>query len=211
MYREKILNPVLALQRACDGLVMGASIDCADPLAPGIRKRLIGFNLEDIANVEYDPIQTNLITSITLLEGKQGWVFDGIKQSIIPNLELVNTPTASTWRHSVTLSVFDVSSAQKLNIQGMATKASVWIVENANDSSNADSVFEVYGLQRGLEAQTITRSPVDTESGAAFVVEMATPDDGGNEPVPVESWFDTDYITTLAAVELLLTPQPPPA
>ena len=91
----------------------------------------------------------------------------------------------------------------------MATKASVWIVENANDSSNADSVFEVYGLNRGLEAQSITRSPVDTESGAAFVVEMATPDDGGNEPVPVESYFITDYVTTLAAVELLLTPQPP--
>ena len=90
----------------------------------------------------------------------------------------------------------------------MATKASVWIVENANDSSNSDSIFEVYGLQRGLEAQTITRSPVDTESGAAFVVEMATPDEGGNEPVPVESWFITDYATTLLAVESLLTPAP---
>ena len=209
MYREKLFNPLTALQRACDGLVMGADIDCADPLAPGIRKRLIGFNLEDIADVQYSVSQPNVIESITLLEGKQGWVFEGIKQSIIPNLELVNTPTASTWRHSVTLSIFDVSSGQKLNIQGMATKASVWIVENANDSSNVDSVFEVYGLQRGLEAQSITRSPVDTESGAAFVVEMATPDDGGNEPVPVESYFITDYVTTLAAVELLLTPQPP--
>ena len=208
MYRNRLFNPVAALQRACDGLVMGAAIDCADILAPGIRKRLIGFNLEDIENVDYDIVNTNVVEAITLKSGAQAWVFEGIKQSIIPNLELVNTPTASTWRHSVTLSIFDVSSEQKLNIQGMATKASVWIVENANDSSNADSIFEIYGLQRGLEAQTITRSPVDTESGAAFVVEMATPDEGGNEPVPVESWFITDYATTLLAVESLLTPAP---
>ena len=206
MYRQKLFNPLLALQRACDGLVMGAAIDCADPLTPGIRKRLIGFNLEDIENVEYDLVNTNVVTDITLKTGTQGWVFEGIKQSIIPSMELVNTPTASTWRHSIIQSIFDVSSEQKLNIQGMATKATVWIVENANDSSNADSIFEVYGLQRGLEALTITRSPVDTESGAAFVLELATPDEGGNEPVPVESWFETDYATTLALVDALLIP-----
>lgn len=205
---DRKFNPLTALQRACNGLVMGADIDCADPLAPGIRKRVIGFNLEDVLSVNYSVTNPNVIELIVLKPSTQAWIFEGIKQSLVPNQELVNTPTASTWRHSVTLSIFDVSSEQKLNIQGMATKASAWIVENANDSSNADSIFEVYGLQRGLEAATITRSPVDTESGAAYVVEMATPDEGGNEPVPVESWFDTDYATTLAAVETLLTPIP---
>lgn len=208
MLPNRFLNPMQALQRACPGLVMGAEIDCADPLSPGIRKRLIGFNLEDIETVLYNVTQTNVIEAITLKSGTQGWVFEGIKQSIIPSFELVNTSTASTWRHSVIQSIFDVSSAQKLNIQGMATKATVWVVENANDSSNSDSIFEVYGLQRGLEANTITRSPVDTESGAAYVIELATPDEGGNEPVPVESWFITDFATTLAAVESLLTPAP---
>ena len=208
MIANRKFLPSLALERACEGLVMGASIDCADPLSPGIRKRLIGFNLEDIENVDYDVVNTNVVELITLKTGKQAWVFEGIKQSIVPSQELVNTPTASTWRHSIIQSIFDVSSEQKLNIQGMATKATVWIVENANDSSNADSIFEVYGLQRGLEAQTITRSPVDTESGAAYVLELATPDEGGNEPVPVESFFDTDFATTLAAVETLLTPAP---
>ena len=208
MIANRKFLPSLALERACEGLVMGAEIDCADPLSPGIRKRLIGFNLEDIENVDYDVVNTNVVELITLKTGKQAWVFEGIKQSIVPSQELVNTPTASTWRHSIIQSIFDVSSEQKLNIQGMATKATVWIVENANDSSNSDSIFEVYGLQRGLEAQTITRSPVDTESGAAYVLELATPDEGGNEPVPVESFFDTDFATTLAAVETLLTPAP---
>ena len=208
MLGTRKFNPLQAIERACDGLVMGAEIDCADPLSPGIRKRLIGFNLEDIETVLYNVTNTNVVEAITLKSGTQGWVFEGIKQSIIPTQELVNTSTASTWRHSVTQSIFDVSSAQKLNIQGMATKATVWVVENANDSTNADSIFEVYGLQRGLEANTITRSPVDTESGAAYVIELATPEEGGNEPVPVESWFITDFATTLAAVESLLTPAP---
>ena len=193
---------------ACDGLVMGASINCADPLAPGIRKRLIGFNLDDIELVSYSITQANLIESIALKQGAQGWVFEGIKQSIIPTQELTPGPTVANWKHSVTMSIFDVSSEQKLNIQGMANKSTVWVVENANDSSNSDSIFEVYGLGRGLEAETITRSPVDSESGAAYIVTLATPDQGGAETVPVESWFITDYATTLAAVETLLTPAP---
>lgn len=193
-------------QLACDGLVMGASINCADPLAPGIRKRLIGFNLADVELVTYNVTNTNVIESITLKTGAQAWTFDGIKQSIIPTQELTPGPTVANWKHSITLSIFDVSAAQKLNIQGMANMSTVWVVENANDSSNSDSIFEVYGLGRGLEAESITRSPVDSESGAAYVITLATPDQGGAEVVPVESWFVTDYATTLAAVETLLTP-----
>ena len=204
-------NNILAQrQLSCSGLVMGASINCDDPLAPGIRKRLIGFNLEDIEAITYNTINPNVVEAITLKEGKQGWVFEGVKQSITPDVSLVPQTTYAGWRHAVLLSIFDVSSEQKLNIQGMANKATVWVVENANDSSNSDSIFEVYGLDRGLEAETITRSPVDTESGAAYVVQLATPDTGGAEVQPAVSWFITDYATTLAAVETLLTPAPAP-
>jgi hypothetical protein len=193
---------------SCQGLTMGAAINCADPLTPGIRKRLIGFNYDDIADVQYNVTKTNVIESITLASGTQGWVFEGIKQSIVPTQELVPQTASNGWKHGVLQSLFDVSSEQKLNIQGMANKGTVWVVENANDSSNSDSIFEVYGLGRGLEAETITRSPVDSESGAAYVIQLSTPAEGGNEVVPVESWFDTDYATTLAAVESLLTPAP---
>jgi hypothetical protein len=185
---------------------MGSSINCDDPLAPGIRKRVIGFNLEDINTITYNSTNTNVVEAITLKTGKQGWVFDGVKQSITPDVALTPQTTYAGWSHGLLLSIFDVSSAQKLNLQGMANKSTVWIVENANDSSNGDSIFEIYGLDRGLEAETITRSPVDTESGAAYVVQLRTPAEGGAEVQPAVSWFITDYATTLAAVETLLTP-----
>lgn len=205
---NKILYPLQAIQRACEGLISGAEIDCADPLTPGIRKRLIGFNLADVEDVVYSISEPNVIENITLKSGTQAFVFDGIKQSITPTQELVPQPTSNGWKHGILFSIFDVSSEQKLNLQGMATQGTVWVVENANDSSNADSIFEVYGLGRGLEAESITRSPVDTESGAAYVVQLNTPDEGGSEVVPVESWFDTDYTTTLALVDALLVPVP---
>ena len=205
MINEKF-NPLRAIQRACEGLIGGAEINCSDPLTPGIRKRLIGFNLADVELVTYSVTEPNVIENILLKSGKQAFVFDGIKQSITPTQELVPQPTSNGWKHGILFSIFDVSSEQKLNLQGMATQGTVWIVENANDSSNADSIFEVYGLGRGLEAESITRSPVDTESGAAYVVQLNTPDEGGSEVVPVESWFDTDYETTLALVDLLLIP-----
>jgi hypothetical protein len=201
------LNPLEARQLSCSGLVQGAVINCDDPLTPGIRKRLIGFNLADILTVTYDVAKKNVIKSIVLKPGgKAAFVFEGIKQSITPTQELRPQTTSNGWQHGILMSIFDVSSEQKINIQGMANKSTVWVVENANDSSNSDSIFEVYGLGRGLEAETITRSPTDTESGAAYVIQLQTPAEGGSEVVPVESWFDTDYATTLAAVETLLTP-----
>ena len=161
---------------SCSGLTMNAIINCDDPLAPGLgQKRLIGMNKADIESVTYDITDSEVITDITLKSGTQAWYIEGIKNTLLPSVELVDSPTTAAWIHRIGMSIFDVGSKQKLSIQGMANQETVWVVENSNDSSNGNSIFEVYGLERGMRAATVTRSPVDTESGAAYVIEVATP------------------------------------
>ena len=79
-------------------------------------------------------------------------------------------------------------------------------MENRNAPGNGDNFFEVYGLDQGLEVSEMIRIPSDNETIGAFNITVKTTDDGGKEPYMPRTWFDTDYATTKALVDALLTP-----
>ena len=185
---------------------MGAIASCDVPLQPGVRKRVIIGNLDDIATVTYDVTKTNLITNITMKSTTQAWEFEGLRTSITAGWELVASENAANYNHLVNLSVYDMSSEQKLSLQGMAWERTFAVIENKNDASLGDSIFEVFGLGAGLLPFTMGRQNADTDTQAAVVIELGTPDFGGKETTIAESWFDTDYATTLAKVDALLIP-----
>ena len=110
--------------------------------------------------------------------------------------------------HQVDFSVFDISASQKLNLEAMANKTLVAIVENANDSGNQNNFFEVYGQGVGMVVTENTRIPGDADTAGSFVLQLKTPDDGGRETNMPPTFFTTDYTTTKAAVDALLTPAP---
>ena len=88
----------------------------------------------------------------------------------------------------------------------MALGKVVAVVENLDKTDEA--TFEVYGVDVGLEVMTLTRIAADLETGGSFSLNLMTPDDAGKEPKLPATWFITDYATTKAAVEALLTPVP---
>ena len=136
----------------------------------------------------------------------QAWEFEGLRTSISASWELVASENAANYNHLVNLSVYDMSSEQKLSLQGMAWERTFAIVENRNDASLADSIFECYGLGAGMLPLTMGRQAADTDTQGAVIIELGTPDFGGKETTIVESWFDTSYAATLVKVDALLTP-----
>jgi len=194
---------------ACGGITIGADYDCLTPLVPGVKQRLILFNLEDIDTVAYSATPpTSLIELITLVTTKQAFAFEGIKRSLNPQYAFIPQTVSVGYDHQVDFLVFDVSQEQKDNLEAMALGKLVAVVENNNSPGNANSVFEVYGLGVGMEIITMTRIPGDLETTGAFSLSLKTSDNEGKEPKMPQSWFDTDYATTKAAVETLLTPAP---
>ena len=190
---------------AC-GITMGAVVDCGDPLAPRVRQRVIIGNTDDIATVTYGA-NDSLITDITMKTGTQCWAFGGKKTSISASSELNPTDFAVYYNHIVNLIVWDTSSDQKQNLQGMAEGNLFCIIENANDSSHGDSVFEVFCLERGGEVTQNTRLNGGDDAGGGYSLIISTPEAGGGEVQLPKSWNDTDYATTLAKVEALLQVQ----
>jgi hypothetical protein len=190
-------------------LISGSIYDCENPLIPSVYRRVIIGSLRSIADFEQDPTDTNVITAITLKDGDLCYSFDGVKNSISPSIELREATLANTYVHALALSIFEVDSAQKQNIEAMALDQMFAIVENANDSSYGDSIFEIYGFN-GMEVNELTRTPSDPDTAGAYVMNMQTPEAyGGESRLPLT--FDAGgYEATLAAVEALLVPPVPP-
>ena len=192
---------------ACGGITIGSSYDCANPIAAGVNQRLLLINLDDIDAVTYDVTLTTLISDITLGAGrKAAFAFEGVRQSLNPQTAFVPQNVSVGYDHQIDFLVFDITQEQKDNLEKMALGKLVAIVENKNAVGNGNSVFEVFGLNVGLEVQSNVRINADLESAGAFQVSLKTSDNEGKEPKLPQSWFDTDYDTTKAKVDALLTP-----
>ena len=202
------LNPLESIQRAiCAGITIGASYDCENPIAAGVNQRLILGNLDDISVVTYDVTNTYIITDITMKQASPTFAFEGVRRSLKPQYSASPQTVSIGYTHLIDFSVFDISAAQKENLEAMAVKPQFAIVQNSNDIGNGDNFFEVYGLSQGLDVLTNVRIPADGETAGAFVLQLSSPEDLKENKMP-STWFDTDFATTLAKVDATLTPIP---
>ena len=190
----------------CGGISSGVVYDCDNPIIPGVVPDIILFNLKDIASVTYDVTDDYIITDITLETGKQAYSFEGFRQSARPQYEYVRQPYATAYNHIIDLQVFDITAAQKKNLEAMALGKIVAVVQNLDKTDTVP--YEVYGLDVGMEVNTLTRIAADLETAGSFSLQLMTPEDAGKEPKMPPSWWDTDYATTKIAVDALLTPAP---
>ena len=197
------------INSACGGITIGADYDCENPITPGVNTRLILGNLDDIEAVTYGATTPTVIEDITMKLGKAAFVFQGVRQSLTPSYELVPGTTSVGYMHLVNFLGFEISQEAKDNYEKMALSKMFAVVENRNAIGNGNSIFEVYGINVGLEAQVISRVAADQETGGAFTLNLATSEADGKEPKLPQSWFKTSYPVTLALVNALLIPATP--
>jgi len=192
----------------CGGITIGATYDCDDPIQAGMVPRVWLANKSDILSFTFDVADSSLVTAITMNSGGAFYVFDGYRQSVNAEFSFVPQTVSSGYKHVANIQVFDVSTAQKLNLEKMALSKMVAIVENQNVAGNANSIFEILGGGVGMEVETLTRINRDIETAGSFSLGLGTSDNEGQEAKMPLSIFDTDYATTLALIVALETPAP---
>lgn len=206
-----MLHTFNIIQRsACVGIDSGSSVDCDAPIVAGVNQELILIDKEvyDRATITEDVTTKNLITSITLTQvGDAAYSFQGIRKSLNPQSQFVPATVSQGWDHQVDFLIFDISQAQKNNIQKMAGSKMVAIIRNSNAEGNADSVFEIFGGGVGMEMQAgPARINGDLETNGAYTIALKTSDDFGKEPKLPNSYLVTDFAGTVAQIQTLLTP-----
>jgi hypothetical protein len=190
---------------ACGGITQGAAYDCANPIQSGVKAKVTLIDKDNIVS-KTEGANSSVITDLTLASTTQGFLYEGFRQSHDAQVELVAQTFTVGYDHIVNFQVFDISSDQKVNLEKLALSKVVAVIENMNVVGNADSVFEVYGFDAGLEVVLLTRLARDLETGGSFTVNLKTSDNEGKEAKLPLSFWDTDYATTKAKVDALLTP-----
>lgn len=194
----------------CTGIFQNQEIDCNNPLSVGVIQRVFQANREDILELTYDvtPGLENVITGIVMKSTKSFYEMAGVNESVKGQNELVRRSTSNGYRHQVDYSIFEVDNVSLQNMQAMAYKPQICILYGVDDSSLGNGAFQVYGVDVGLDLLTNIRINGDVETGGAHVLQLATPESGGDEKIIPPPLWNTDYSTTLSILEALLLPAP---
>ena len=192
----------------CSGIFQGQDVDCQNPLAVGTIQRCLIANRNDVSSIAYSIAvgEENVISGITMKSGTQFFEFFGVNESIKTQNELVRRSVSNGYKHTLDLSVFEVDNSTLQNLMAMAYTPQIAIVYGVDDSSLGNGAFQVLGVDAGLDLLTNIRINGDVETGGAHVLQLATPDSGGDEKLIPPVFWSTDYQTTLLAVDALLIP-----
>ena len=189
------------------GLISASSVyDCDNPIAPGLNSRVWLGNYGEIESLTFDVSNKRLVTAIVFKTGGAVYSYEGTRQSANASSEFVPQTMSSGFKHIVDIRVFEIGSAQKLELEKMCLGKIFAIIEHPNVVGNDDSVFEIFGPSIGMEVEALTRISRDTEGQGSYALTLGTSDAEGQEATLPLSLLDTDYATTLAKIITYETP-----
>ncbi len=176
------------IERNCDTLPVG-----------GVKPIMRLINSDDIATIIYDVTNPLIITDITLKTGKKAFKYEVYKRGHKPRFTKVNGDFGFNYKHEIDSSIQVWDNATKAQVEGLNGASIVAIAENLQGSG--DARIEVYGLEAGLfVADGAIRNL--NENNGVYTFTLAS-DDLSLEPHIPRSFWDTDYTTTITALETL--------
>lgn len=178
--------------------------NCAAPIAGGYTGRGILIDLADVASFTVSGTNPRIITAISLAAGK--------KVSVIDNAFSPQPLTGSNSQSNTDDGMMKHRKTLVLTIPKRGAGASKALVEPTYQSPlgyvailekkdrNGDGSFELVGYEQGLVANADGIVRNEYENGGCTVVTMSC-----NEVNFENVFYDTDYATTLAAFNSLMT------
>ena len=191
----------------CNLLTRSISPDCENPMVPGVGKRawIYPLSVWQAAAKVLDNTDTNLITSFVLASGDTGIYLDVPSGVAIEPSYTANVGTfGTTFLHQVILRVFKNNLKIKQQVEKLNRGEFVVIVENNYKGDDDDVAFEVYGYTAGLRASEAGRTVNDVDSLGSYTMTLASQETQPEPRLPL-SYLDTDYATSLAALNASVT------
>lgn len=181
---------------------------CDDPIVKGYKKVGVIINREDIDYVN-SVTAGNVISTLKVKTGKKGyWIeMDSNNPFNGTNTEMQAADIANTFTNTVAFTVLNNDPDVCENVIDQL-KSGEFVVVLQNEYNNehkattpSDSVFQVFGWQRGLKASALSRDAYSDETGGGWLVNLQETE------VPKSGLFmySTDYATTYAAFHSLTT------
>lgn len=177
-------------------------LSCDDKAQGGLENDVLLINRSDVdySALTFDPLNKTILTNFQLKSGKTGYLLQGVKQVNSTSYELVKQEFSfDTFKHVFNGVVLTPSSANKEQAEKLASGGKYVVIVNRKykGASNADA-FEVYGLESGLELETMTYNSKENNGIISFALSSA---EGEDETALPKTLLETNFATTLTAFE----------
>lgn len=183
---------------------------CDNPILTGIESVGVIINRDDIdlGSVVKNATKKNVIETLAIKSGKKGYQiyipsntpFNGTK------ITMATGANSNKWNSEVAFTVLnnDPDVTSKI-IDGLANGTYVVVLQNKYNNTDktstpSDSVFQVFGFEKGLRASAIENDKysADTDGGWSVVLTES------EHPKSAHFLYDTDYDTTYTQFEALI-------
>lgn len=177
-------------------LVLAACVSAA----VGLDTAIYIINFDDIDR-SASQVSGNVISGITLKQGKFGYKYESARNAFEGNAPLNRGTYLNRFDHNIVLRVFSKTQEIKDELGKLANAKVVVIVENL-DKNTPETLFEVYGWDSGLEV-TDYQAPTTDSDGVVATVTLNSPDNAKESDIP-KSFYTTSETATRTALEALL-------
>ena len=182
--------------KIASSLVLAACVSAA----VGLESSIYIVNFDDIDRAS-STVTGNVISSLVLNTGANGYKYESAKNAIEANSPLNKGTYHNRFDHNIVFRVFSKTQSIKDELGKLAQARVVVIVENLNSGSD-ETHFEVYGWDAGLEMTDFQAATTDGD-GVVATVTLNSGDNAKESDLP-KSFYSTSLATTRAALEALL-------
>lgn len=173
---------------------------CGQPPLAGTGKVTVLLNFDDV-DKESSVEANNIISSIVMKSGTEGYSFTTIEDSILGEASLNKGSYFDTVQQDLTLRIHAKSETNKEFINDIVGSKIIGLVPNLETGTAGEIKYEVYGWESGLEANELTWT-TDMSDETVYIVKLGSGEKSKEGTLP-RSFFDTNIETTEAAVAAL--------
>jgi hypothetical protein len=184
------------------GIAKAITSDCTTSKVGGLETVAWAFNRKEL-EITYSVTteEENQITGLVNASGKQGYKLTGVKKLFNAGHDIVVADDRpNKYSHHFMMQVFEGLTADIRNADDLDDM--IIVVEKKDKETGGDGTFLAYGCKYGLFKTTDTQRANDI-NGARNIELASLP--GQEEPFASYVVLDTDYATTLALLEDLVT------
>jgi len=165
------------------------------------------FNRSEITGYTYAAGNSYIVENMTMASTKKGFRYKGLMNTNNFKTDMVELKFTKMYQTTGDLLLFTNNGQTIKEMDSALAKGDlVAIVENKAKGTDGDAAFDIHGIEVGLTARKISRDPSSTDSQGAWVISLGPPKDQYESKPPLKFW-DTDYATTLAALDAITTPE----
>ncbi len=185
---------------SCGSITKNLTLNRCKASIAQISDTIVIINFDDVNKTKSD-VDGNVIAELVLNEGAQAYKYVSARNAFESTTTLNKGTYVNTYSHQILGRVFFRSQEVKDQLVALTNGKVIVIVKNL-DTTNEETVYEVYGWDSGLVLTDFQQASTDSD-GVLYTITLASDDNSKESQLPL-SFYAGSLAETETAIEGLL-------